>query len=207
MSMDPAESPSTQPKKAPHRPPPLQTASMASGQSFHSAHPHYNPAASPPITPRYPLTSLPPSQYTSPPQNYPQAGSNGAYQHPPPRRESYNREPYNPNAYGPVSPPAHQQFFSPPPGQLSAFTQTAYPTSTTPQPSHQQQHQNQYIPPGYVPPPPPPGPPPSQQLDYSSYTGSYPSGPGGYAHNPARTSQSSQQQGQGDPWAGLNNLK
>jgi hypothetical protein len=58
-----------------------------------------------------------------------------------------------------------------------------------------------------VPPPPPPGPPPSQQLDYSSYTGSYPSGPGGYAHNPARTSQSSQQQGQGDPWAGLNNLK
>lgn len=207
ISLDPAESPSTQPKKALHRPPPLQTASIPSGQGFHSAHPHYNPAASPPITPRYPLTSLPPSQYTSPPQNHPQAGSNGAYQHPPPRRESYNREPYNPNAYGPVSPPAHQQFFSPPPGQLSAFTQTVYPTSTTPQPSHQQQHQNQYIPPGYVPPPPPPGPPPSQQLDYSSYTGSYPSGPGGYAHNPARTSQSSQQQGQGDPWAGLNNLK
>lgn len=207
MSMDPAESPSTQPKKASHRPPPLQTASMASSQGFHSAHPHYNPAASPPITPRYPLTSLPPSQYISPPQNYPQASSNNTYQQPPPRRDSYNREPYNPNAYGPVSPPAHQQFFSPPPGQLSAFTQTAYPTSTTPQPSHQQQHQNQYIPPGYVPPPPPPGPPPSQQLDYSSYTGSYPSGPGGYAHNPARTSQSSQQQGQGDPWAGLNNLK
>lgn len=207
ISMDPAESPSTQPKKALHRPPPLQTASIPSGQSFHSAHPHYNPAASPPITPRYPLTTLPPSQYTSSPQNHPQAGSNGAYQYPPPRRESYNREPYNPNAYGPVSPPAHQQFFSPPPGQLSAFTQTVYPTSTTPQPSHQQQHQNQYIPPGYVPPPPPPGPPPSQQLDYSSYTGSYPSGPGGYAHNPARTSQSSQQQGQGDPWAGLNNLK
>lgn len=206
MSMDPAESPSTQSKKAPHRPPPLQTTSMPSGQGFHSAHPHYNPAASPPVTPRFPLTSLPPSQYASPPQNYPQASSNGAYQHPPPRRESYNRE-YNPNAYGPVSPPAHQQFFSPPPGQLSAFPQTVYPTSTTPQPSHQQQHQNQYIPPGYVPPPPPPGPPPSQQPDYSSYTGSYPSGPGGYAHNPARTSQSSQQQGQGDPWAGLNNWK
>lgn len=206
MSMEPAEPPSSQPKKG-HRPPPLQTASMTPGQGFHSAHPQYNPAASPPITPRYPLTAIPSNQYASPPQSYPQAGSNGAYQPPPPRRESYNREPYNPNAYGPVSPPAHQQYFSPPPGQLSAFSQTAYPTSTTPQPSHQQQHQSQYIPPGYVPPPPPPGPPPSQQPDYSSYTGSYPSGPGGYAHNPARASHQSQQQGQGDPWAGLNSWK
>lgn len=217
MSMDPSSSPTSGgSNKKQHRPPPLQT-SLQPGQGYvQSAHPQYNPATSPPITPRYPLTALPGNQYASPPQNYQHSSSNGSFQPPPPRRESYGREPYNPNAYGPVSPPAHQQYFSPPPGHLntypqSAYPQSAYPTSTTPQPSHQQQHQSQqYMPPGYVPPPPPPGPPPSQQPDYSNYTGSYPSGPGGYAHNPRGSQQGQQQQqgqGQGDPWAGLNNWK
>lgn len=220
MSMEPpASSPSSANREKPkqHRPPAIQTSLTPSANYANSAHPHYNPAASPPITPRYPLTALPGGhQYMSPQQSFPQAPQNG-FQPPPQQqpqlqhRESYGRnEPYNPNAYGPVSPPAHQQHFShfsPPPGAHNY--QQGYPTSSTPNPQHQQ-HGGNYLPQGYVPPPPPPGPPPNQQEGFGGFGlaglqggGGYPSGPGGYAHHPRQPGQQQQQQ-QGDPWAGLN---
>ncbi|KAF1913156.1 BRO1-like domain-containing protein [Ampelomyces quisqualis] len=193
------------------------------------AHPAYNPAASPPVTPRYPLTTAPGQQpYMSPQQSYGGAPSNnnGYQQPPPPRRESYQsfgaqqqqqQQPqpqsrssaYNPaqhSQFNPVSPPAHQQFFSPPPAQQPQ-QQWGHP------PPIQQQQQQQWgapqqqpnLPQGYVPPPPPPGPPPGQNNDYSHFSqGGYPSGPGGYAQ---------QRQGGGhggaanDPWAGLSGWK
>lgn len=204
MSTDPSSSPtSPQRIKQEARPPPLQQ------QQRESYQPAYNTAASPPVTPRYPISN----QYSmqSLPQAYPhQAPTNGSFQQfsPPPRqRESYatsSSQPYNPNTYGPVSPPATQQYFSPPPGQYHTAQQQQ-------QPQHHSQHFSS-IPPGYVPPPPPPGPPPGQ-LDFSGLTaGAYPAGPGGYAQNARHGRGSSQyqqggQQGQGDPWAGLSGWK
>lgn len=182
MSVSPStqssQSPMTaDPRAASHRPPPLQQQSM------------YHPARSPPITPGYQANGLqtggyPPFQSATP--------TNGHY-----RRESStsNQSSYNPNTYGQISPPAHQQYFSPPP-----TTQSQMPATTM---YGQQQQQfggnaGQGMPPGWQPPPPPPGPPPSQ--DYSAMQASqYPSGPGGYANDPRRPSQGSQQ----DPWAGL----
>ncbi|KAF2452721.1 BRO1-like domain-containing protein [Lineolata rhizophorae] len=202
MSMEPSKSPASPLKKQSGRPPPLnQTPSYSQP---------YNPAGSPPVTPRYnPMQGVTGTHYgTQSPQPYQQqSSSNGMYPGGPPRRESYqtaqSREPYNPNNYGPVSPPPQQQFFSPPPGQGYQ-----YPPTTTQVPPQQRQSQS-YMPPGYVPPPPPPGPPPTQ--DYSSITGNYPSGPGGYAHVPQRRetpgSQSQHQSTANDPWAGLNAWK
>jgi hypothetical protein len=202
MSMDPSGSPTSPPRKPPSRPSPLQNNSGFQQQQ--QPQQPYNPATSPPITPRYNVPSMSSGQYQqpgmqSPPaqQMYNQPGTNGSYSNLP-RRESYqqNQQPYNPNTYGPVSPPAHQQYFSPPPGQYSGYQAP-------------QQPQSQYMPPGYVPPPPPPGPPPQQ--DFSAISGgSYPSGPGGYAQPPARAGQQQQQQQQppsNDPWAGLNAWK
>ncbi|EON66126.1 hypothetical protein W97_05369 [Coniosporium apollinis CBS 100218] len=210
MSTDPSSSPtSPQRIKQEARPPPLQQ------QQRESYQPAYNTAASPPATPRYPISS----QYgmqSLPPQAYPHQAppTNGSFQQfsPPPRqRESYatpssSSQPYNPNTYGPVSPPATQQYFSPPPGQYHTAQQQQQQ-----QPQHHSQHFSG-IPPGYVPPPPPPGPPPGQ-LDFSGLTaGAYPAGPGGYAQNARQGRGSSQyqqggQQGQGDPWAGLSGWK
>ncbi|KAF2489244.1 vacuolar protein-sorting protein-like protein bro1 [Lophium mytilinum] len=223
MSMEPPSgSPSNgAPKPKQHRPPAIQTSLQPNNNNpgfAQSAHPHYNPAASPPITPRYPLTALPggqpQNQYMSSQSSYQQPQNNGFQPPPPQHRESYGRnEPYNPNAYGPVSPPAHQQYFSPPPNPYGQ--NSAYPSATTPNPHQQSHNQGQYgaIPPGYVPPPPPPGPPPSQNQDFGGFSasgGNYPSGPGGYAHDHRRPPQGQGHQGQGsqggqgqDPWAGL----
>jgi hypothetical protein len=186
-----------------------------------AAHSSYSRVASPPVTPRYPMTNTPSGQqqYMSPQQHQQSYGnaSNGynqaQQQQPPPRRDSYqtqqsqSQQPlqyshstsqsYNPTNYGPVSPPPNQQFFSPPPQQQQWG-----------QPQHQHQQQQQYggmgygnqsaqsgLPQGYVPPPPPPGPPPSQQVDYSQYAQAYPGGPGGYANvQQHRGSQHGQQQ-------------
>ncbi|KAF2197530.1 BRO1-domain-containing protein [Delitschia confertaspora ATCC 74209] len=217
MSMEPSGSPvsSGGGNKRQNRPAPLSSASMHSSGQTASAHQPYVPIASPPVTPRYPITTQPGQYMTSPQQQHyqPAAPSNGYQPHQslhshtssqsqlqsqPPRRESYNN--YHPGQYNPVSPPAHQQYFSPPPNQMQGYQQHQNPyqasSSHTPQPGQS------YIPPGYVPPPPPPGPPPSQTQDYGNYGGSYPSGPGGYA-NQQRGSQQQQQGGQGDPWAGL----
>lgn len=217
MSVEPSRSPVSQHERTNSRPSPLQQ--TASYQSS------YNPASSPPITPRYPSvtaaassSSAPYGGVQSPPHHHqpyqPQPPTNGNASYQPqqqqqqPRRESYQRE-YNPNNYGQMSPPATQQYFSPQqqPQQFGGY-----------QPSAQ-------LPPGYVPPPPPPGPPPasSQHVDYSGLTGggaAYPSGPGGYAAAGAYRASSQQhphqQQGQqggygqqqgADPWAGLSAWK
>lgn len=181
MSVEPSRSPVSQHERSNSRPSPLQQTN-----SYQSS---YNPASSPPITPRYPpvtaaASSAAPYGVQSPPVHHqpyqptpPTNGSATPYQpqqqqpHPP-RRESYQRE-YNPNNYGQMSPPATQQYFSP----------AQYGGYQPPPPASSSQSQ---LPPGYVPPPPPPGPPPShhQSVDYSGLTGNggaYPSGPGGYA--------------------------
>lgn len=229
MSMEPSGSPvsagSTGRKKS--IPPPLSSTPLNHPAAAASQHPSYNPAASPPVTPRYPMTTAPGQPpYMSPPQHQQQqsyAASNGYNQQPPPRRESYqthqhqqfpshsSQSSYNPTNYGPVSPPPHQQYFSPPPNQHNP----TQPWGQPPPPS--QQHTQQYpgfqssstpqpgaLPQGYVPPPPPPGPPPAQ-TEYGQFAGgAWPSGPGGYAQHQPRSSQG---QGQGDPWAGLSGWK
>ncbi|KAF2035290.1 BRO1-domain-containing protein [Setomelanomma holmii] len=189
------------------------------------AHPAYNPAASPPITPRYPITSQSQQPYMSPQQSY-GASSNNGYQQPPPlSRESYQsfgapsqqqqqasrQSAYNPaqhSQFNPVSPPAHQQFFNPPPVPAQQQPWGQPPTQWGAQ--GQQQRQSS-LPQGYVLPPPPPGPPPSQNVDYSHFSqGGYPSGPGGYAapRQPGQQGQQGQQQGgANDPWAGLSGWK
>ncbi|KAF2656868.1 vacuolar protein-sorting protein-like protein bro1 [Lophiostoma macrostomum CBS 122681] len=238
MSMEPSGSPvSAGGARKKSIPAPLTTSSQQLGSYPSSSQPLYNPAASPPVTPRYPMTTGTPAQqqYLNSSYNQP---SNGYQQ---PRRDSYQNPPnsqpqlqtqyaqtpssYNPTQYGPVSPPAHQQYFSPPPNQHqhqphqpwgqppSAHPSSAYPSSSTPQPGGFPQ-----MPQGYVPPPPPPGPPPNQMGDYSQYGSAYPAGPGGYAQHAQRASQGQGQgqgqagvgqgqgqgQGQGhDPWAGL----
>lgn len=200
-------------------PPPLSSTPGYPSTSS-AGHMAYNPAASPPVTPRYPPTNQP--HFTSPQQSYGGAPSTTGFQ-PPPRRESYQQygaqqppqhqhtssQSYNPaqHQYNPVSPPAHQQFFSPPPPQHPQHQPWGQPP--------QQQQQNQWaqnVPQGYVPPPPPPGPPPPQQQDYSHFGGAYPGGPGGYAQGGRPQQQQGQQQqgqgqGQNDPWAGLSSWK
>jgi programmed cell death 6-interacting protein len=187
------------------------------------AHPAYNPAASPPITPRYPVTTAPGQvPYMSPgQQSYGAAPSHNGYQQPArPRRESYNSfapshqqrssqssSAYNPaqhqHQYNPTSPPPHQQFFSPPQQQQQQ------PWGQPPQQQNQWGAASQpSLPQGYVPPPPPPGPPPAQ--DYSHFSqGGYPNGPGGYAAQPRQGGGQQGQQGQNanDPWAGLSGWK
>lgn len=115
---------------------------------------------------------------------------------------------YNPNMYGAISPPAHQQYFSPPPNQQ--YSNYAQPSTT--QYSQQARQPQQYgnMPAGWQPPPPPPGPPPPNE-DYSAMQATqYPSGPGGYAHDPRRSAQGAPPQqngGAADPWAGLSAWK
>ncbi|KXT13255.1 hypothetical protein AC579_2487 [Pseudocercospora musae] len=127
-----------------HRPPPLQPQTSYGHQP---QQPLYNPAASPPITPRY-----------QPP--------NGNMQSPVPAPYPYQQTAnYNPNQYGapPMqSPPAHQQYFSPPPNHYQQ------PPSTT-QYSQHQQYSGNGVPQGWQPPPPPPGPPPSNQNQYGQH--------------------------------------
>ncbi|KAK4959918.1 bck1-like resistance to osmotic shock [Elasticomyces elasticus] len=213
MSVSPATQSSASPipsmgdRTSAHRPPPLQP------QTAYNSQPQYNPAASPPITPRYPSNGVQSPQYG---QQYP-TPTNGTFAQlaqQQQRPQSYNtqqqqsqdRSAYNPNTYGPVSPPAHQQYFSPPPSQqYSSFQQpttSQYGTQQQP-PQQQQQYGGQNVPAGWQPPPPPPGPPPSQ--DYGAVGGSqYPAGPGGYASDPRRPAA---QQSGGDPWAGLSAWK
>ncbi|TKA64967.1 Vacuolar protein-sorting protein bro1 [Cryomyces minteri] len=208
MSMDASSTPGLsqmgQNGRTAHRPAPLQQSSYQSS---------YNPAASPPITPRYPTTNIasPYSGMQSPQAHlsYQQmnATPNGAYQQGPPQQATYatqTRESYNPNTYGPVSPPPNQQFFSAPPSQYSS-----YASSSQPQQHQQQQTNSQYgVPLGYVPPPPPPGPPPQQDYSAMGAAGAaYPAGLGGYAQDPRRGQQQPQQRSSTDPWAGLNAWK
>jgi hypothetical protein len=156
-----------------HRPAPLQSFSQqAPGIAS------YNPAASPPVTPRY--TGL---QQPGAGGQYPQPHQQQQQQHYPHRDSSYV-----PSSYAPISPPPQQQFFNAPqPGQSqqsiqnNAFKGYGQPaTQMQPQPGQyggaypqqqqQQQQQQHFSPPpttsnqagggGWQVPPPPPGPPP-----------------------------------------------
>ncbi|RMZ00140.1 hypothetical protein D0860_08098 [Hortaea werneckii] len=202
-----------------HRPPPLQP--QQSGSAAYSAHPPYNPVASPPITPRYQPNGMqspaPHMQYQPTP-----TASSGQFQQP------QQRGPYNPNSYAGTpssnqqmtSPPAHQQYFSPPPNQpyggSGAFSQQ--PQQQVPSTTQYGQQQPYYAgggvggggtpgmpPPGWQPPPPPPGPPPSGSMMQQPSQNAY-----GYA-GAGQGQQYSQPQGGsgggGDPWAGLNAWK
>jgi hypothetical protein len=210
MSMDPSGSPVSAGSGGRKKsiPPPLSSTPGYPSTSSSGGIPAYNPAASPPVTPRYPMPPPQQSQpYMSPQQSYAASPFNNA----PPRRESYNPNPYPQHAhsssqsynpaqhYHPTSPPAHQQFFSPPPPQQQHQQQWG---------QHQQQGgwtgAQQGLPQGYVPPPPPPGPPPAQQgQEYGGY--------GGYGGrmqgNQQQQQQQPQQQQQNDPWAGLSGWK
>ena len=191
MSISPSTAQSSSPvpsfgeqRNTAHRPPPLQQ------QSYGSQQPSYNPAASPPITPRYQQNGggvQSPAPYPSIHQSQQQPSANQ----------------YNPNQYGAMSPPAHQQYFSPPPNQqYNNYQQPATTQYSQHQP--QQNYGNQSMPQGWQPPPPPPGPPPNQ--DYSAMQASgYPAGPGGYANQDPRRSQQQQQPNGsgGDPYAAL----
>jgi hypothetical protein len=187
-----SNSPSHQ-SPAGHRPPPLQAQTSYNTQPQQSM---YNPAASPPATPQYQNGLR--SPYNT--QGYQQPTSAAGYRQDsyPPQTQTPRDSGYNPSSYGPVSPPAHQQYFSLPPGQQN------YGQPTTTQHAYgQQQQQQQQLPPGWHPPPPPPGPPPQ---DYSAMQATnYPSGPGGYANDPRRSNGA--QPPAGDPWAGLSGWK
>ncbi|KAF2636781.1 BRO1-domain-containing protein [Massarina eburnea CBS 473.64] len=210
MSMEPAGSPNGRKKSIPaplsSTPTPNQGYPATSGP-----HQAYNPAASPPVTPRYHTPSAQ-QAYMSPKQHHQQPYNNGynnqsqpqQSQQQPIRRESYQQQhqqqqqpythghahtssqsqSYNPTNYPPVSPPAHQQYFSPPPPQHHQ----GQPWGQPQQGQGQGQQYGAPLPQGYVPPPPPPGPPPS--ADYGGYGGQY----GG-------------QRAGADPWAGLSGWK
>lgn len=200
MSVNPSPQPhsnSPSHSASAHSPPPLQPQTSYGSQQ----QPMYNPAASPPATPQYQNGVRSPNNY----QGFQPPSSAAGF-----RQDSYSGQTqtprdsaYNPSSYGPVSPPAHQQYFSPPPGQQSYGQQ---PTTTQHGYGQQQHTQQQQLPPGWHPPPPPPGPPPSQ--DYSAMQASnYPSGPGGYASDPRRSQQGGNAQPAADPWAGLSGWK
>lgn len=202
MSVNPSPQPSHSPalgdQRSVHRPPPLQP-QTSYGSQQPQQQPSYNPAASPPITPHYQNGVRSPAAF----QGYnTQQPSQARYSQPTPQpQQQYSRDSaYNPSSYGPVSPPAHQQYFSPPPTNFGQ----QQPSTTQYGQQQPQYGGGQQVPAGWQPPPPPPGPPPSQ--DYSAMQASgYPAGPGGYAQDPRRSQQ--QQQGGGDPWAGLSGWK
>ncbi|KAL1598726.1 bck1-like resistance to osmotic shock [Paraconiothyrium brasiliense] len=208
MSMEPSGSPVSQGRERKKSiPAPL---SQSAYPSTSSAHPSYNPAASPPVTPRYPITTQGQQQYQQQGQQQNPYPSNGYQQyssHSHSHSQSQPSTSYNPTNYGPVSPPAHQQYFSPPPGQHQQQPWGQPPTqhhgqygyqSGTPQPGAG-------LPQGYVPPPPPPGPPPAQHEGFGQYGGQQYQG--GYAQRQSGQGQQQQQGGVTDPWAGLSGWK
>jgi hypothetical protein len=202
MSMDPSNSSSSSPSK--------------------SSRPNYPSIGSQGSQPQY--TSPPPSAgqqfpaYNRPGNVPPSSAANGT---------SRSEFTYQPASFGPVSPPINtaasqqqhtqqyqsQQPFSPQ-GSQPQYSQIFSPSQHQRQFQPQHQHSqsgglssSNAIAGGMALPPPPPGPPPSQDFNFGlAAAQSYPAGPGGYASQPLRQPQSSQQgqQQQGnDPWGGL----
>jgi programmed cell death 6-interacting protein len=212
MSMEPS------PKASPAKPKPTPTPISAAP---YQSQPYPN-ARSPPVSPRYPITSThqqPPYQPLGVNTSVNTNGSSFQSPYPLPTPLQGAAAPlsdgYNPMAYPyqtPVSPPPNQQFFSATPSLY--YSQPQHQHHPAPWPPQQQQPGGQhFIPGGYVPPPPPPGPPPSGGgTSYPQNSGPFPSGPGGYTQRRSYSgqghlSQQQQQQGQGDPWAGLSAWK
>ena len=208
MRVSPAV-PSPLPSHGMPQPPPRPVAVQAN--SYHNA---YNPATSPPATPGYGAHGAAPAPSLASPRGLPQQGQQSQQQ----QQQQSGAFAYNPHAYAQVqhgqqqpvaSPPAHQQFFSPPPGQ-------GYPVQSPPTSQYGQQQfgqpqgygqqgygqQSAYgqaqVPQGYIPPPPPPGPPPQQGYAYP--------GVGGHGHGQSSGQVQGQSNG-GDPWAGLSAWK
>lgn len=194
MAVDPPSttSPTKSAKSANSRP-----ASRPS--QFNDLHSSKSPLISPPYYSKPPSTNsngqstLKSSDTPSSYHNIPRQPSTERVHQIPVTRESYSsaatfgaNDPYNPMAYPP---------------QTSA---SSPPTKPSHQSQQYPQQGNQYPPQGYVPPPPPPGPPPALQSNYENSGYSYPSGPGGYAQPPMKSSAG---QAQKDPWAGLNAWK
>lgn len=159
---------------------------------------------SPPISPPY---------YSKPPTTYSNGPSSTKYPQTPASFPSFPRQPTTDHVH--QAPVARDSYHSTTTlGGGDSYNPMTYPyqspASPAPiqpiQPSQQlPQHGNHYVPQGYVPPPPPPGPPPSSQGIFGNPVHPYPSGPGGYASQPPRSSSASQSQS--DPWAGLNAWK
>ncbi|SMR52890.1 unnamed protein product [Zymoseptoria tritici ST99CH_1E4] len=147
----------------PPRPPPLQQQQYS---HYNQHQQSYNPAASPPITPRY----------------QPNGSSNGmggggsmqspapypSYQQPQHQQSQSQQQQYNPNSYQTMSPPAHQQYFNPPPGSTSAG---GYGQPQQQQGQQQQQYGGQMPGQGWQPPPPPPGGPPNGSTNQDPWAG------------------------------------
>jgi len=222
------------------RPPPLQQASSYQQQPAYNTVSSPPPAVTqyvnaPPPTNQWASLSPPPRTGYMPPSSAAANGSSSYAASPGlPGRDAYTQGNYNPNNYGQLSPPAHSQYFSPPPtGQVHSQShgglysppppgasaqqgqqQQQQPLKFTLHQGHQQQHQQQQqtaqqqVPPGWQPPPPPPGPPPAQDFGVFGGAGQYPSGPGGYAQHPGMGGRG-QGMGQGreDPWRGLEGWK
>jgi len=219
------------------RPPPLQQQTS----SYQQQQPAYNTVSSPPpAVTQYANAPPPPTNQwasLSPPPRTgympsSSAAANGSSSYAPspgllPGRESYQQGNYNPNNYGQLSPPAHSQYFSPPPtSQGHAHAHGGLYSPPLPGTNQQQQQQQQQplkftlhhaqqqqqtpaqqqVPPGWQPPPPPPGPPPPAQ-DFGVFGGGqYPSGPGGYAQHPGMGGRG-MGMGREDPWRGLDGWK
>jgi hypothetical protein len=141
----------------PPRPPPLQQQQY----SHYSQQPQqsYNPAASPPITPRYQPNGS--SNGMQSPAPYPQYQNQ---QHQPQQPQQQ----YNPNSYQTMSPPAQQQYFSPPPGTSSAGGYGQQQQQGQPQ---HQQYGGQMPGAGWQVPPPPPGGPPASSTSQDPWAG------------------------------------
>ena len=203
MSVDPSSSTSPT-KHSTSRPMPLSRSSQHSDPQVTKSPPLSSPYYSKPTL----LSSHPSPAHQVPIstayQDYPHhALPRNGNQQGAEARDSYQSsggpahgDPYNPMVY------PYQTPVSPPPNQGVYFPGSAQQT-------HVQYYQpNHYLPQGYVPPPPPPGPPPTSQMDYRNLGAPYPAGPGGYAyHQPPRQNGGNSQQGQNDPWAGLNAWK
>jgi len=158
MSVSPSTASSHSPvpdQRGMHRPPPLQQTSYSSNTGGNL----YNPTRSPPVTPAYGQQANGHAYQHQPQQSYTPTSSS-SFQQNYQQQQHQSSQPYNPSSYPAISPPAHQQYFSPPPqGQSGA------PSTTT---MYAQQHQHQQhsslgsMPQGWQVPPPPPGPPPGQ---------------------------------------------
>lgn len=212
-----------------HTPQPRPRSAMSPSSPQHYTPQGYNPMMYPDRN-----VSLQ-SQQTHQPQYTPQLQPQFPYQQQPQQRPGPQSHPSSaqPNYYQPSHTPHPPQTIQSPPlqftspsSQYSGFNfNQGQPNQAQPfnqaQPPQQpqgQQNQNQQwpgygMPQNYVPPPPPPGPPGGSSTQYPpNASGTWPSGPGGYAGYQHRGPNSVQPQaqnsqtggaGQPDPWAGL----
>ena len=154
------------------------------------------PTKSPPLSPHYP---------SNPPLTYSNGTSNAKSPVNPPKQQDVIRHPsLDQSQHGPASQSPYQAT-TPSAAGDPLYNPMAYPyqsPASPPPPLISAQPTNQMLPRGYMPPPPPPRPPPNSQGNFYNPSQPHPSGPGGYAQPPRKSSTS-----QADPWAGLHAWK